>query len=280
MGKKYTTHNKLQSSIVSRLSSSPFQLSIANSPSSLPTTSNQQPATNSCRFTLIEMLVALALGVIILAVAVTAFQQGGAISKVSHAKTEAVHNARVALQMLERDLEQAYIEPTGEKFVGTHGYFDWNDDGVFDDDGDGYNDDDGDVLTLYSLSEQGEGAPGDPITYQLTYITDIKTSQGYELPYLERDDGFSNFSVGDGVRSFNVRYYYDDGNSATDDWYNEWNSTDPDGADGISGNDDDLQYRRLPQIVEVTIEVIDSDGVLAKKDQNPVQIRRLIELPQ
>jgi hypothetical protein len=30
----------------------------------------------------------------------------------------------------------------------------------------------------------------------------------------------------------------------------------------------------------VTIEVIDSDGVLAKEDQNAVQIRRLIELPQ
>jgi prepilin-type N-terminal cleavage/methylation domain-containing protein len=96
-------------------------------------------------FTLVEMLVAVALGVIILAVAVTAFQQGGAVSRVSHAKTEAVHNARVALQMLERDLEQAYLEPTGEKFVGIDSVWTW--------DGKNYHDDE---LILLSLSEQGD----------------------------------------------------------------------------------------------------------------------------
>jgi type II secretion system protein J len=220
-------------------------------------------------FTLVEMLVAVALGVIILAVAVTAFQQGGAVSRVSHAKTEAVHNARVALQMLERDLEQAYLEPTGEKFVGIDSVWTW--------DGKNYHDDE---LILLSLSEQGGTSPGTPVIYSLnSNLTGIKTLQREDLPCLARSywdesasppDWSDGSSVGDGVRSFNVRYYYDG------DWYDRWDSTDPDGADGSSPE----QYRRLPEVVEVTIEVIDSDGVLAKEDQNAVQIRRLIELPQ
>ncbi|KXB05752.1 hypothetical protein AKJ51_04850 [candidate division MSBL1 archaeon SCGC-AAA382A20] len=281
MGKKITNNNKLQSSIVKRLSSF---------------------------FTLVEMLVAVALGVIILGVAVTAFKQGGDVASVSHAKTEAVHNARVALSMVERDLQNAYLEPGGNVFIGT-------------------DNSPRDRLELLTLSEQAGVTGYAHVGYYLTntdgqvlkryYDTSSTFWPSASKPWNSAPASPEEYVAGFGIQELELRYYYDGY------WFREWNSWDTSGylyndkngsvswesdEEVWSDEDDsgtynsgdvkvyygddgswdtptgaksfDLFYRRLPEVVEVTIEVIDSDGVLAKEQYNPIQIRRLIELPK
>ena len=247
-------------------------------------------------FTLVEMLVAVALGTIILAVIVTAFSQGSAVSSVANAKTEAVHNARVAMDLLERDLSGAFIEPTGRDFIGTR-----------------------DDVTFYTFS----GLGGAPRAVQVQYRVGSVQVGSVEITALLRNStniggtfsGSTPTSVGDGVQR--VYYYDEDGDGAADEnedkWIDDYNGmydegTDvilvsgPDGVtvtDGTSGtrllfryyydgtwygnwdsfnSSNAVQYRRIPEVVEVTLYVIDTGGVLAEEENSPITVRRLISL--
>jgi hypothetical protein len=78
-----------------------------------------------------------------------------------------------------------------------------------------------------------------------------------------------------------IRYFYEG------QWYDGWDSTNQYGWNGVDDlpagagvGGDDVQFNRLPQVVEVTFRLVDSKGVLDEEENNPVVIRRLIELPQ
>ena len=78
-----------------------------------------------------------------------------------------------------------------------------------------------------------------------------------------------------GITQLKFRYYYNG------DWYDGWDSTDLFGWDGVDdgGTGDDVQFRRLPQVVEVTMRVLDVNGKLdAEEARNPFVISRLIRL--
>ena len=225
-------------------------------------------------FTLVEMLVAVGLAAIILAVVVTAFTETAQLSGLSHAKTEATHNARVAMEFLETELEAAYLDPVDWNFQGSHQTgTDWNGDPTEED-----------ILIFRTMEPQTAGAVGsDYVQYTVADLT-YTTPDGNAVPCLQRSSQWASgawtqvSSVGDGVRSFNVRFYSAEVDPSNP-WFDNWNSADPDGADSTGATRDDGQYRRMPELVEVTITVIDSDGVLAREEKNPITVRRLIELP-
>jgi hypothetical protein len=83
-------------------------------------------------------------------------------------------------------------------------------------------------------------------------------------------EGSGNGEISDGESGVPMmfRYYYD-GN-----WYGGWDSTQ---SGGFTGSQSE-QFRRMPEVVEVTLYVIDNDGVLVDEN-DPIIIRRLISLP-
>jgi hypothetical protein len=132
------------------------------------------------------------------------------------------------------------------------------------------------------MEPQTAGAAGsDYVQYTVDDLT-YTTPDGNAVPCLQRSSQWDptaesgtgawtqDSSVGDGVRSFNVRFYSAEVDPS-DPWFDNWDSASTAGATG--------QYRRMPELVEVTITVIDSDGVLAREENNPITVRRLIELP-
>ncbi len=90
-----------------------------------------------------------------------------------------------------------------------------------------------------------------------------------------------------GVIQFKLRYFRDGV------WYDAWDSTDkpgdPDGYGyGANGEDDDpigagvggddVQWRELPEVVEVTLQVVDESGYLDREEATPLVIQRLIQI--
>jgi len=229
-----------------------------------PTTDNRSG------FTLVELMVAVALSAIILTVAVMAFTQGAGISAISHAKAEAMHNAQIGLDFLENDLEAAFVNPDGEFFIGD----------TFNDDG---------RIELLTLS----GQAGIPACAHVWYYCQDRGEPGERLirlsePYaagtlafspgdMLGEDAEKAYMVAYGVTKFAVRYYY----GGT--WFpaEGWTSTDEYGWDGIddSGAGDDVQYRRCPEVIEITMWLVDSEGVLERDQNNPIKVRRLMTIP-
>ena len=68
-------------------------------------------------FTLVEMMVALALGVIIAGVVATVFRQASGLFTLSRARTEVINNARVAMKFIEADIISATLV-NGQLFLG------------------------------------------------------------------------------------------------------------------------------------------------------------------
>jgi len=195
-------------------------------------------------FTLVEMMVAVALAVIIIAVVVTVFGRGSRIVSMAHARTEAMHNASVALDFLERDLKAAYLDPDGPVFQGQP-----------------------DTVSFYTNAEQAGGAGASLVTYLLGTEA---LPDGTQVGALRRQAGppgeppATDVPVGLGVIGFSLRYF------RGGQWTDTWDSTDQTAP---------AQYRRLPECVEVTMQVVDTRGHMQKADEPPVYLSRLIALP-
>jgi len=230
-------------------------------------------------FTLIELMVSVALGLIIMLVAVTAFSQGAGVTMLSHAKTEAMHNAQIALDFLEKDLEAATLNAEGSLFVGMHDSIP----------ADGFSDETLELLTVsgqagivgnahvkyYATTRAGEAGsrlirfpcacsaatPG-PCGETLP-IPAFTTGTPTGFPPNATDE--KTYMVAYGVRDMTIRYYY------AGTWYDAWDSQD---SGALAA-----QHRLLPQVVEISLTLVDSEGKLNNPD-NPVRVRRLVTLPQ
>ena len=229
-------------------------------------------------FTLIELMVSVALGLIIMLVAVTAFTQGAGVTTLSHAKTEAMHNAQIALDFLEKDLEAATLNAEGSLFVGTHDSIP----------ADGFTGETLEFLTVsgqagitgnahvryYATTRAGEAGsrlirfpcacsaatPSGPCGEALP-IPAFTTVNLPAFPPNATDE--RTYMVAYGVRDMTIRYYYEG------TWHDAWNSADA---------GDPVSFRLLPQVVEISLTLVDSDGKLNNPD-NPVRVRRLVTLP-
>jgi hypothetical protein len=103
-----------------------------------------------------------------------------------------------------------------------------------------------------------------------------------------------SYTLAYGVRQFKLRYFYRDptnNNYSNSVWFDGWDSTDgfgwngvddfpavpgtPDGPD-LSG--DDVQHNNVPAAIEVTIELVDEEGLLAKGNHNPLVIKRVCKV--
>jgi len=257
-------------------------------------------------FTLVELMVAVALATIILAIAVTVFAQGSRVAALMHARSEAMHNAWVALEMLEKDLQAACINPDGSIFLAV---YDTSRGGV-DNDRDGAVDEAGETTNDFSLTRQGveflttHDMPTAEGTAHVLYYVVVQgttpggTDVGRLIRYVEPcgSAAVSQFigaglaggdsedvqAVASGLTQFRLRYFcdgqwFDPTEGEGEAWYSlrlngyGWDDTD--------GTDDDLQFRRMPRVIEVTLTVVDSDWLLDKEEM-PVEIHRLIVLPE
>jgi len=252
-------------------------------------------------FTLMEMMVAVALGLIIMTVVLMVFSQAIALFRRTHATVEAIHGAQIAVNFLEGDIQSAAAETGNVVFIGVQDTaasgagIDNDNDGVFDEDGAiGPDNDCTDFvntagserhglelvsMSLYALDDTGQPVPGEHVVYYLT--RDRLTENGHEMGRLirvrqVRDSNpvtpwltGATLGVGlqiqeqqtlaDSVLQFRLRYFKDG------TWYDTWDSV----AAGF-------QNSRLPDVVEVTLTVADSNGYLDSRQQSPFVIRRLI----
>ena len=269
------------------------------------------PKSDRSGFTLVELLVTVALAIIIVGIVVVAFAQGGGVFTLAHAKIEAIHSAQVALDFLERDIRSALDD---QPFIGvvdiSRGQIDNDDDGLFDEGGDTYGvRDPVDFLptagqerhglefvsaSMFATDEQGQPVPAVHVLYYLTRDgtteRDLPTGSGnyYEtgrlIRYtsadltdthwldpahiagwpsvgLEGQDSQDSQTLAFGITQFQLRYY------SGGQWYDTWTKVGPAPGDP------------LPQAVEVTLRVVDSDASLDKPNRNPVVMRRLIPIP-
>lgn len=236
-------------------------------------------------FTLVEMLVAVALGVIILAVVVTAFTQGSEVTTVAHAQTEAMHNARVAMNLLEQDLESAYLEPDGYRFDG--------------------NASGGQMVLEFLTTSATVGAGNQRVQYSVESRPIGGAGQQVDClmrkstqAQLRSGSWSTEANMGQVVLQFSARFYCsgfdDDGDGQIDEdpiGDVDGDGNDDDDSDGTVDEDgvwyenwdsqssDNVQNRRIPQVVEVTLDVVDTEGVLERPENNSVALTRLITLP-
>ncbi len=284
------------------------------------------------RFTLVELMVALAMALIIGAVAVTALTQTSGVTSLAHARIDAMHNARAGVAIIESDLRSAYIEPGGEIFSGEEDWLEMltvsgrggtpgpmrvrydlivgegggNEDRVLfrsafparygespargieevdvgensftiaGDHSDYINTDDNvavrdsngndglytvqHVAVEYDGEGEGEGEEGEARTVVRVHQDVVE----------EEADGY--MVLGDVVAfnvteaEFGMRYYH---GGQTGEWSPDWDSESDPGS---------FQYRRLPQVVKVVIQTVDDKGLLLREENDPIHLRRLIEI--
>jgi len=270
------------------------------------------PDSSRSGFTLVEMMVSVTLALIISGTVLVAFIQGRDVSMQTYQKAEAIHNAQVILDYLETDLQSACLE-VEQLFLGVHdaskGGLDNNNDGAFDEDldkacssdPDAFKPADHDPVDFINVTGQERhglefitsslyGASDVGSVHVLYYVTrDAETMRigpagvNYEVGRLirhmePRDAAPVAACIGAaapgidevadtlayGVTQFSLRYY------CNGQWFDGWDSSDP-------GND--IQFRNLPQVVEVTLRLVDVKARLDKVEhRNPLVITRLIDL--
>jgi len=222
-------------------------------------------------FTLTELLVAVALAMIITGIVATVFGQASRLFSRSDALVEAMNNARVAMDFIEKDLQGAFLQADGAIFIGKDDASQmglpqeancWDD---------AANPQSGLVfLTTPVLAYRGGGTDPGPssgarVTYYVTADNElIRVSQADDTtlsspgtaPWPSPFD-YSSQVVAFGVRSFKVSYY---NARPTPIWTDNWDSY----------NSADLtQYRRLPDAVMVELEVVDSEKGVLDPDKHP-----------
>ncbi|MFP4028713.1 MAG: PilW family protein [Candidatus Brocadiia bacterium] len=275
----------------------------------------KQPKRRSA-FTLVEMLVAVALGAIIMSVVVVAFSQGTAVFKHSRSTIDAMHNGHAAVKLIDDDLSELLKPSTesGAVFLGvdsgnsTSYRVDNNANGDFTDDYDEFDNTGGQEengLEFFTTNGADGAEPwrviyyvvpdtdshADPTPYKLIRIQlpgydgdndDDSTDADPNASDLDEhfllaagtpgdvlegvNSSEDSYTVAFGFRQFRVRYYL----QSTDTWYQSW--------DSITGPTEQ-QNAGEPDIVEITMEIVGSEGGLQEEERNPLVIRRLVEIP-
>ncbi len=199
-------------------------------------------AANRRAFTLIEMMVAIALAAIIVTVVATAFATGTRIQKQSSAKIEASRSANAVLDILLEDIRTIPAQPV--LFISDTEGLDL-------------------VFTTMTTFGVPDGVPGTALKVGY-YVTEANELMRVSIPA-----GDSIYTADDtdklvyGMTQFELRYY------SQGQWYDNWDSTDPSNS---------LQFQRHPDVLEVRMRVVDYDGYLERPGQNPVAVTRLIRV--
>lgn len=209
-------------------------------------------------FTLLEATLALGIGMIIMFVAAVTVRQTGGVSSRANAVMEVFVTGRAAMDMIERDLTGAFLDAGGNLFIGPETPIQSN------------------SLRFWSTPEAVYGGGGEPLAgAQIYYFVDANNALvRYDVPVDSSAGGFPNVSrktLIHGVSSLRFQYHdalADPADPNEQVWLTGWNS--------LTGPSH--EYRRLPDVVRVELEVVDRAGFLERPDQNVFCIERLIEV--
>jgi len=225
-------------------------------------------------FTLIELVLALGIGLIIFFVAATTIQQTAGISSRANATLEVMVTSRSALSILEQDLAGAFLEPGGDLFAGPNVPL-------------GIENMAGEIapdtmlLGFRSTSPAAyyDGSPPTPAAgSQVYYFVDADSALvRYDFPV---DTPLATIDATErrrkaliyGVTRFEVRYFDGMVDPASggnpDPWVTSWDSS---ATSSVA-----TQERRLPAFVHVTLEVVDRRGYLGSHGRPPLHVERVM----
>lgn len=220
-------------------------------------------------FTLVELLVAVALGVIVLSIVAVVFGQTTTVFNDATARIEALQNGRVALDLIQQDLEAAVIDPAGRQFIGVPNgtslgltaatpalWFTTMNAG------------DGGGKVLYYLQDAPTGTTFSPDAKWLMRAADTTTISALESTDIPlTTDGIM---IAYGIKSLEISYLgsITAGPNVYPRWFTDWNA--------VTGLVTEGKRLHLPQAVRIRLEVIDRKGRLAKSGKKPVVLERLI----
>ncbi len=266
-------------------------------------------------FTLIEMLVALALGMIIIGITVAVFSQASRLFRLSQAKIRALNNAQAALTFIEADLTGAFISTAtaDHPFVGINDGdaeqrgIDNDNSGVFDDDNYDFTCDGAGLYDYLSLKPDYRYRSGMELNSASQYsygLDGLSAKTTHVLYYVTQDRQVGEYTVGRLIRyvwDFDVSRplsVFDPLDYRTY-WVDDPGNSDPrirqnvlafgvvrfrlryfDGSSWSDSWDSSLNPNlgTLPDVVHVELDVIDSRGVLADAPNEPYRLSRLLEI--
>jgi len=208
---------------------------------------------------------ALAIGIVITGITVVVFRQAAGVYSLANAKLDAMMGTRTALDIIEKDLQGAFLDPSGNLFLAA---------------GPTTTPTATSPLLLYATPMAAYDtsvppavpAPGARIYYFLQGNSLVRYDfPGNTLPSGDFLDpaAFDAKALVYGVRTFTVQYYNPLLLPASP-WTNQWVSND---ATNFPG-----QYRRLPSAVRIVMETVDSRGYLLRSDQTPFRVSRIFEV--
>ncbi len=207
-------------------------------------------------FTLIELIVAIALASILILVTAMIFKQASSAFSQSDARSEVYQNVRAAFDIIKRDISGATLNTRYELFK------------AFDNiDKDDYPlieaKDKSDILTLLSSTPNLEDKPVALITYYLKTDNILYKLENTETNTLNLaissypDTGITYKKLGLNVSTLQFRYQDSDGT-----WADTWET----------GTDTTTQYQYLPDAVEVEMTVSDTRNRYTGTSTNIISI--------
>jgi hypothetical protein len=246
-----------------------------------------------------ELLMALAIGIVITGITVVVFRQAAGVYSLANAKLDAMMGTRTALDIIEKDLQGAFLPPDGNYFGGNAQMFT--------------------VCTTPVSSYAGSTlSPGAVVRYYV-YTDQRATRMLVRYDFLAGTDpgGLPAPDTGPpppspaapfdnpdsralvyGLTQFTVEYY---DSLADPSWDSDGDGrVDEDPTDNIDNDGDGLidedgpggwvgrwnsmqagnlhQYRRLPSAVRIVMDTVDSRGYLLRSDQTPFRVSRIFEV--
>ena len=212
-------------------------------------------------FTLLEVTLALGMSMIIMFVAAYSVKQTGSVVGQCNALLEVFTTGRTAMDMMERDLTGAFLDPNGNLFRGTDHPSVAN------------------KLVLWSTPTAAHDSAGQPLagSYIYYYVDDANALVRYDVPVDSPVTAFPNAdrkTLMYGVKELRVEYYdrlVDPSEPNANPWVVSWDS-----QSAIAAAPH--QHRRLPELVRIVLVLVDRQGFLARRDQNPMRMERIIEV--
>jgi prepilin-type N-terminal cleavage/methylation domain-containing protein len=264
-----------------RMTNSPRQKSGRRTPYAFAADCRLQTADFRSAFTLVEVTISMAIGLIIMAVAAKAVQTSSRVNRVANATTEVIVTGRSTLDIMDQDLRGAFVDAAGNWFVGSDSTLTlWTVPSyVYDGDDNPDNISTGAKIGYFLIAGTSTHHGSTLVRYDVPADTDLPANPAAEADVASKALVYNvvldNPDTALDETGFLLEYYdplWRNDSALTGPWRSTWDSTElalP------------TQYRRLPAFVRIQLEVIDSAGVrdpakISNRGYAPFKLDRVI----